>query len=288
MEGIGCTYHTSATVRFTLLNRWFSGEKIMTQEILQNSKDAHQRCKEKLADVTQRYNQLLTESEQLKLESQKLAHQILMAHEEERKEISRELHDELAQILAGVNVRLAVIKETSSINDRHIIKNILKTQKMVEESVDMVHRFAFRLRPAILDDLGLIPALRSYIKGLRKRKGLDIHFSAPEEIEALDNMRRTALYRVVQEALTNVARHAEAQLATVKIEKTHAQINLEIHDDGKSFQIDSLLQPTSHQHLGLLGMRERVEMVGGKFSIESEAGKGTTVRAEIPFQLMED
>jgi signal transduction histidine kinase len=255
---------------------------------IQISKDAHQRCKDQLADVTDLYNQLLTESKQLKLESQKQAHQILMAHEEERKEISRELHDELAQILAGINVRLAVIKETSSINDRNIIKNILKTQKMVEESVDMVHRFAFRLRPAILDDLGLIPALRSYIKELQAHKGLNIRFSASEEAETLDSMRGTALYRIVQEALLNVARHAEAQLATVKIEKIHDQIRLEIHDDGKSFKIDSFLQPTSHQHLGLLGMRERVEMVGGKLSIESEAGKGTTVRAEIPFQSMEN
>ena len=259
----------------------------MTKEILQNSKDAHQRCKEKLADVTQRYNQLLAESKQLKLESQKLAHQILVAHEEERKEISRELHDELAQILAGINVRLAVIKETNKINDQSITKNILKTQKMVEESVDMVHRFAFRLRPAILDDLGLIPALRSYVKQLQAQKGLDIRVSATEEAETLDSMRRTVLYRIVQEALLNVARHAEAQIVTVKIEKIHDQICLQIHDDGKSFQI-SFLQPTSHQHLGLLGMRERVEMVGGIFSIESEVGKGTTIHAEIPFQSIED
>lgn len=257
----------------------------MSKENFQNPNDRLQICQSQLADVTQRYNQLLAESKELKLEAQKLAHQILMAHEEERKEISRELHDELAQILTGINMRLAVIKETSKINDRNIIKNILKTQKMVEESVDMVHRFAYRLRPAILDDLGLIPALRSYVKELQEQKGLDIRFSASEEAETLDNMCRTVLYRVVQEALLNVVRHAEAQLVTVKIEKIHDQIRLEIHDDGRSFQVDSFLESKTHQHLGLLGMRERVEIAGGKFSIESEAGKGTTVRAEIPFPV---
>ncbi|MFQ3225649.1 MAG: two-component system sensor histidine kinase DegS [Lentimonas sp.] len=254
------------------------------QLLLQNLGDPHQACKDKRTEITRYYSELLKEATIPDLQSKKLAHQILMAHEEERKQISRELHDELAQILSGINVRLALIKQASVLNDRNLAKNILKTQKMVEKSVDMVHSFASRLRPAILDDLGLIPALRSYIQDLRVRNGLNIRFTAMEEVEDLDNLRSTVLYRVAQEALTNVTRHAEAQLATVKLRKNKGLIRLEIHDNGKSFKVDDFIPFRAHQRLGLLGMHERVEMVGGKFTVKSSEGKGTTVCAEIPFQ----
>lgn len=254
------------------------------QHTLQISDEAHQRCTEQLTQEAQRYSQLLEESKHLQVRAQRMAHQILMAQEEERKEISRELHDEVAQILAGINVRLAALNEVSTINSRSLKQNILQTQKLVEESVDRVHRFARRLRPAMLDDLGLIPALRSYIKELPGRKGLDIRLTAFAEVETLDNIRRTVLYRVAQEALLNVARHAHAHVATVRIQEIRDQVRLEVYDDGKSFHVDRILANENHQRLGLLGMRERVEMVGGKFSIDSGPGRGTTVCAEIPFQ----
>lgn len=216
-------------------------------------------------------------------QSRRLAHQILSAQEEERKEISRELHDEVAQILAGINVQLATLKEAAAINSRSLRKRIAQTQRLVEQSVEVVHRYARELRPALLDDLGLIPALRSYIRHLPGRKGLRIRFMAFSGVETLNNARRTVLYRVVQEALTNVARHAHARFVTVRILRIPDAVRLEVCDDGKSFPVDSLLASSTHKRLGLIGMRERVEMVGGNFAIESAPGKGTTVRAEIPF-----
>jgi signal transduction histidine kinase len=155
---------------------------------------------------------------------------------------------------------------------------------MVEKSVDIVHRFARELRPTVLDDLGLIPALHSYMKGFTRRTGIHIHFTtfSSSKIEQLNNATRTVFYRVAQEALTNVARHAQASRVEVNFEKLPNAICLKIKDNGKSFQAQRVLHSKRNTRLGLIGMRERLEMVGGSFSVESAPGKGTTVRAQIP------
>ena len=121
------------------------------------------------------------------------------------------------------------------------------------------------------------------MKELEERKQLRIHFTVASEVEALDGSRRTVLYRVVQEALTNVVRHAHAQSATILIQKIPGAVRREICDDGISFSAKRMLAAKQGGRLGLLGMRERVEMVGGRFAIESAPGKGTKVSAEIPF-----
>jgi signal transduction histidine kinase len=153
----------------------------------------------------------------------------------------------------------------------------------VEKSLQIVHQFARELRPASLDDLGLIPALHTYIKDFPKRRGRRIQFAAFAGVEAMDNDKRTVLYRVAQEALTNVAKHAQASVVRVAIIKAPAGVCLEIADNGKAFNVDRVVSGQGGQRLGLIGMRERVEMVGGRFSVVSGPGKGTTIRAEIPF-----
>lgn len=221
---------------------------------------------------------------QLLAQARRLTRQILSAQEEERKQISRELHDEVAQILAGINVRLASLRERAAIGNQGLQQSIAKTQRLVKESVEVVHRYARELRPALLDDLGLIPALRSYIRDLPGRNGLRVQLTTFPEVETLDSSRRTVLFRVAQEALTNVARHARARSAQVRMRKLAAGVRLEIHDDGRSFAAAHALASSSVKRLGLLGMRERVEMMGGTFTISSVAGQGTTVRAEIPWR----
>jgi signal transduction histidine kinase len=243
----------------------------------------------KLMAAARHYSHLLARSQHVQQRSRRLAHQVLLAQEKERKEISRELHDEVAQILAGINVRLAALTAASNIDGRSLRRKIAQTQRLVQRSVSVVHRFARELRPAMLDDLGLIPALRAYIRDLPGRNGsngrnrLHVRFTAFLGVEALDNFRRTVLYRVAQEALTNVTRHAHARSATVGIKKIPNGVRLEVHDNGKSFRPDRILDSSAPKRLGLLGMQERVEMAGGTFAIESVPGKGTTVRAEIPF-----
>jgi len=148
-----------------------------------------------------------------------------------------------------------------------------------------VHRFARQLRPPVLDDLGLIPAVHSQVKEFAQRTRIRTGFSAITAVERLTNEKRTVLYRVIQEALTNVAKHAQATLAKVRITRQlDGAIRLEIHDNGKSFQVQRVLLGKGRKRLGLLGMRERVEMVGGRFTVESAPGKGTTIRAQIPLK----
>ncbi len=211
-----------------------------------------------------------------------LSHQLLLTQEEERKRISRELHDEIVQTLVGINVHLAALTVKGKIDLRVLKMKIMQTQRLVEKSVDIVHRFARELRPTVLDDLGLIPALQSFIKEFAKRTKIHVEFTATEDVEQLDSTQRTVLYRVAQSALANVEKHAGARNATATLRKTQGAICLEIHDDGKSFEVGRVLLATRHKRLGLLGSRERVEMVGGKFTVQSTPRKGTTIRAEIP------
>jgi signal transduction histidine kinase len=206
-----------------------------------------------------------------------------LAQEEERKKISRELHDVIAQVLTGINVRLATLKSEAAVNTKGLTRKISHAQRLVEKSVKIVHRFARELRPAVLDDLGLIPALHSFMKHFAKETGIRVSLKAFAEVERLDSDKRTVLYRVAQEALTNVARHAQASRAEVSIWKLPNAVGMKIKDNGKSFQVERALHAIKSKRLGLLGMRERVEMVGGKFTVESAPGHGTTIQAQIPF-----
>jgi signal transduction histidine kinase len=224
----------------------------------------------------------LERSELLKEEMQELSRQILSAQEDERKKISRELHDVIAQTLMGINVRLAALKKEAGINTKGLGRNIDITQQLVVKSANIVHQFARELRPTVLDDLGLIPALHAFLKSFMTRTGVRAHLTAFAGVEKLDADGRAVLFRVAQEALTNVDRHAGATSVKVVIRKHVKGICMIITDDGKSFQVQPVLSARGSKRLGLLGMRERVEMVGGCFHIESAPGKGTSITAQIP------
>ena len=228
---------------------------------------------------------LLEQSQLLQEQMRLLSHRILLVQEEERKRISRELHDVIAQMLTGINVRLATLKMDAAADTKGLSRKISRAQRLVEKSVDSVHRFARELRPAVLDDLGLIPALHTFMKSFSRETGIHIRFTTftSGRVDELDTARRTVFYRIAQEALNNVARHAHASRVDVAIRKLPQVISLTIKDNGKSFQVERVLHIKRNSRLGLLGMRERVEMVGGKFSIESSPGKGTTIQAQIPF-----
>jgi signal transduction histidine kinase len=174
------------------------------------------------------------------------------------------------------------LKNEAKVNVKGLQKKITTTQRLVEKSVDIVHRFARELRPSVLDDLGLIPALHSFVKVFAKRTRLRIRLTAFAAVEQLEGAKRTVLYRVAQEALTNVARHAQASRVDVSIQKRPAAVRMQIRDNGKGFQVQRAFEAKKNNRLGLLGMRERVEMVGGSFTVLSVPGNGTTIRAELP------
>jgi signal transduction histidine kinase len=232
----------------------------------------------------QRQNRLLLdESEAMQQKLRVLTHQIIAAQEEERKAISRELHDEVVQLLVGVNVELSALAKGSTTTVGVMRRKIAHTQRLVEESVSTVHRFARQLRPAVLDDLGLIPALHAYSKNLADQKKIKINLTAFGGVESLGMAERTVLFRVAQESLNNVVRHAHASLVTISITKIPGAIQMDVSDNGKAFNIKNTLLAKNNKRLGLIGMKERIEMVGGKLTLASAPGRGTTVRTEIPF-----
>jgi len=251
----------------------------LKQEILRR-----QTVEKKLKKSEQHYNHLLERSHHMQDHLRHLSRQILLAQEEERKQISRQLHDEIGQTLSGINVHLGTLKTEASRNTKGLKKKITRTQNLVEKSVNIVHRFARDLRPTLLDDLGLIPALHSYMKNFSRRTKIPIRCKIYSGVERLSNEKQTVLYRVAQAALTNVAQHAQASLVKIDIQKNHRSIHLQIADNGKSFQVDRVLFAKKNKRLGLLGMRERVEMVAGNFEVESVKGTGTTIRAKVPLK----
>ncbi len=230
----------------------------------------------------EQYQKLFAESQTMQKRLRQMTRQIILAQEEERKEISRELHDGVVQTLVGINVQLSTLTKGASLGLRTLKVRIAHTQRLVANSVNAVHRFARELRPAVLDDLGLVPALRAHCDGLAARRKFRIHFAASGRSESLDGARRTALYRVAQEALTNVSRHAKATEVWVNLSETAGAVRMEIRDNGRSFMVEAALSNQNPNRLGLIGMKERIEMVGGHLEIISEPGRGTTVRADIP------
>lgn len=248
------------------------------EETHRGAREANVQLQQMIATNTRRTEELATANAELRL----LSHRLLTVQEEERKRISRELHDVIGQALAGINLRLATLNSQTTANSRDLHQKIAITQRIVEKSVAIVHRFARDLRPAVLDDLGLIPALSSYIKTFTAGTGLRVDFRACAGVERQDASVRTVLYRVVQEALSNVARHARASRATVRIMNRKGSLHMRISDNGAGFKESGNRRAKTSHRLGLLGMRERVEMVGGTFQVETSPGAGTTISVDLP------
>jgi signal transduction histidine kinase len=225
---------------------------------------------------------LLVQSQTMQMKLRDMARQVLSAQEDERRKISRELHDEVAQMLIAVEVELAALGRKPAPGAKALKGRIVFAQRLLEKSVKAVHQFARDLRPPLLDDLGLIPALQAYMERLAARKKLMINLTAFAGVESLDCARRTVLFRVAQECLNNVARHARASTVNMIISELPGAVRMEVNDDGKSFSVLKTLSSPKSRRLGLIGMRERVEMVGGTLAIESAPGQGTSVRVEMP------
>ncbi len=203
--------------------------------------------------------------------------------EEERRRISRELHDEVGHALTAINVSLACLaRDGSSANKRPPAKKIAAVQALIEEAMTKVHDIAYDLRPAMLDDLGILPALRSYIKKYAEQTGLLIRFNGGAEAESLNNEQKTVLFRIAQESLTNIAKHAGATRVSVAIAPAGHYLQMLIKDNGKGFVQDHQRQAPRGKKLGLIGMQERVRMINGRLAIKSTPERGTLIRVRVP------
>ena len=207
----------------------------------------------------------------------RLLEQVITAQEEERKRIARELHDETGQSLTSLMVRLQTMNQQCPVPE--LKPQMEEVRQLIAQTLDDVHNLAVELRPSVLDDLGLEAALQRHIQDYRRRFHLDIDFIAVGLDERLPPAAETALYRIVQEGLTNIARHAQAHTASILLERRNGRIRVIIEDDGQGF---ALQQAADSGRLGLYGMRERAELLDGTFTIESEPGKGTSIFVEVP------
>lgn len=230
------------------------------------------------------FRELFTEARRMEENLRSLSNQVLHAQEEERKRISRELHDEVGQALTAVSVTLATLKNGRTMDVPLIGRKLADAQQLLQESMQAVHGFARELRPTILDELGLLPALRSCLKAFADRTGLAVRFTANPMAEELNNDQKTVLFRVAQESLTNVAKHAEASCVDVVIRKVGDNIRMDVADNGKSFRETPNHRAKGKRRLGLLGMAERMRLVNGTFTVKPDPGHGTLIRVLIPFE----
>jgi signal transduction histidine kinase len=236
------------------------------------------RAEDALRRSEQHYQRLFNEAQAMQENLRDLSNKILYTQEEERRRISRELHDEVGQSLTAISVTLATLKNNGA------TAKLAGAQRLLRETMETVHDFARELRPALLDELGLLPALRSYLKAFAGRTGMRVHFHGNPVAEKLANQKKTVLFRIAQECLTNVCKHARASQVAVAIRKFQNGVCMEITDDGRSFKTGAATSARSRGRLGLLGMQERVRLVNGQFAIKPQPGKGTTVRVVIPFE----
>jgi two-component system, NarL family, sensor histidine kinase DegS len=211
---------------------------------------------------------------------------ITKAQEDERLRISRDLHDSTAQTLIAVLHRLNTFltgTKNLSLSSSRFMWNIVEDIKGVLQEV---RHYAGSLRPSILDDLGLVPAVEWLMEEHKRNSGIDVRLTTAGAVGRLPAEIETAVFRMVQEALNNVARHAEATRVTVELKPSPAFLNITITDNGKGFDIASSEELVRRGKLGIAGITERAELVGGKAAVSSAPGKGTTWKISVPLTLV--
>jgi len=236
-------------------------------------------------DITER-KRAEEELREHRTELQRLSAQLINAQEEERKRLSRELHDELGQVLTAMRFNLAAIEKGLPPGLAPTAREKLsETGSWIDLTVERIRELALDLRPSMLDDLGLVPALRWYVKRYCKTVGIEIELEAIDFEERLPAEVETVLYRVMQEALTNIARHAQANRVHVCLQRKECTVAAFVEDDGQGFDVERVGgREASKRGTGLLGIRERVASLGGSFSLQSRPGQGTRLYIEIPFR----
>ena len=213
-------------------------------------------------------------------ELERLSARMVRQNEEQRRRLSLELHDETAQVLAAVKLQLGLFREGAGADTTAHLDRLLK---LIDTGIQSIRNVTGELRPPLLDDLGWLPAVRALVQEFTERTGLAVHLDAPGEFPAISPDAELALYRAVQEALANVARHADAQSVAIGIVAADSGIRVRITDDGRGFA--GTVDPREFEqrgHLGLAGMRERIVALGGRMQVTGEADAGVRIEITLP------
>jgi signal transduction histidine kinase len=220
--------------------------------------------------------------EALNQELRRLSHSLIMAQDEERRRIARELHDGLGQDLTAAKMMLGALIQPQQ-SDVGKEQALNEANLMMDHAIKQVRTISHLLHPPLLDEMGLLSALRWYTEGFAKRSGIETALEVPRQFPRLGAEVETAIFKIAQESLTNVFRHANAQRATVKLEEQDGQVFVSITDDGKGIPKNlEALQPGSYG-IGIIGIKQRVEEHGGRMTLQN-GSPGTIVEVTIPFK----
>jgi signal transduction histidine kinase len=212
-------------------------------------------------------------------ELERLASRMVRQHEEQRRRISRELHDETAQVFSAVKLNLGLVSESAKAEEAAQLEQVLE---LIDTGIDSIRRVTQDLRPSVLDELGLLPALHALVGDFGETTGLAIRFVAPNALPELSSEAELALFRVLQEGLTNVARHAQASAVEVTVESKEEQIVVHVKDNGRGLQTGGVDRLSDEGRMGLVGMRERIAGLGGSVSVTGDPGTGVDLSVRLP------
>jgi two-component system sensor histidine kinase UhpB len=225
---------------------------------------------------------LYLEVQESRAQLRALSRRLLSVAEDERARIAREIHDELGQMLSALTLDLGWLASKLSTEAPAFSEKVAGMIALVDVITERVQAIAANLRPAILDDLGLAPALEWLVQKFQQRGGIECDLELPDADLNLDSDRATTVFRLVQEALTNVARHAGATHVAISLAKDTDRLVLDVQDNGRGIRPQEITASTS---LGLVGMRERVNRWGGRFEIAGSEGQGTRLHVEVPLAV---
>jgi len=217
-------------------------------------------------------------------QAQDMAISIIRAQEEERKRIAREIHDGPAQSMANIVMRTEYCIKLLNMSPEQVHGELVSLQNLVRLSLMDVRKIIFDLRPMVLDDLGLAPAIKRYLSNYKEQYGLQVEFLCFGQQRRLDSSIEVALFRIVQELVSNVHKHARAQNAVVKIELLRNKINVHVKDDGVGFDLEKVMSDKDREGYGLIGMRERVQLLNGEINIVTAPGQGTSINLSVPVE----
>ena len=215
-----------------------------------------------------------------------LSRRRIQMQEEERRHLARELHDQIGQLLTAGNINLQSARKTK--DRRAMTRKLDETSAILEQILGQVRQISFDIRPPVLDDLGLAPAMRWMVDDTAARAGLTAEFFADPNLKRGDLESETACYRVGLEAVANVVRHAQARKIWMELRNVDNALQLLVRDDGIGFDAADAEKRVRRDRLGLVGMRERATAVGGQFECKSARGRGTEIRASFPISSKRD
>ncbi|MCX7942243.1 MAG: sensor histidine kinase [Dictyoglomaceae bacterium] len=208
---------------------------------------------------------------------------LMKAQEEERKKIARELHDEIGQTLTAIKINLELLRRKI---DPKLVNYIDDSINLIDKTIEQVRNLSLNLRPSLLDDLGLLSSLKWYVEREKKRNNLNIEYVFDFQQEKINKDLSINIFRIIQEGLTNIIKHAQARNIFLEIKEEGENILITIKDDGIGFDVEKIWEKVKEgRALGILGIKERVELFNGNMEIKSKKGEGTEIKITLSLEI---